>query len=230
MKVCGNCKFRNAPDRDSCVKCGASFRAAAKSGGKMFAAIGSALLAVIVIGLFVFRFVMPSRMELKQERSLYENRVRAETEASRKAGPAPRASVPVTKKGNPARPVEPPPPPAKRDELPKSQFDSILKEAAGHYAEEEYRRAFNLYLAAEGFRKLPEDALKKKEGAWAMLTLKEVTDKLEIQSEFNVDWARMTRSRLRSLDYNAFPSEAHRKKYLETLKRLEKIAAGGRRR
>ena len=135
-----------------------------------------------------------------------------------KATPKPeanRAKKPFTQKARP---------PA----IPRSQFDSILKQASDHFAKGEYRRSYNLYKAAAGFQDLPEAAESKKDTAYAMWSLKEVVRDLSLRESVDPAWAKLARSRLATLDYNSFPSEGDKKQYLETMKKLDSLGAGRR--
>lgn len=230
MIVCKSCEFRNRPGRRSCVKCGAVFRA---GGGSAAKALGGIALLLFVIAASAALFTkMSERSNPAPSGNLYKNTVSAPAAPKAQAAPAaPKRSAPpvkATPKPEASRPVKPVTRKTRPPAIPKSQFEAILKQASDHYAKGEYRRSYNLYQAAAGFQELPEEAASEKDRAEAMWSLKEVVRDLGLRDSFDPAWARLTRSRLATLDYNSFPTEADKKKYLEILKKLDSLAAGGR--
>ena len=234
MSVCKSCGFRNPPGRRSCVKCSDVFRTGGGSGAKALGGVVMLLFVVAASAALFYKMSEPSNPA--RSGSLYENPTPASAVPKQKAAPtatkrpAPSTVARVKATPNPEanRPKKPFTQKARPPAIPQSQFESILKQASDHLAKLEYRRAYNLYKAAAGFQDLPEAAESKKDTAYAMWSLKEVVRDLSLRDSVDAAWASLTRSRLATLDYNSFPSEADKKKYLETMKKLEGLAAGGR--
>lgn len=202
MQECGGCGFRNAPDRDTCAKCGLVFREA--TGGSK-AAVAVAISAVLVLagaaGILYWSFVS-SGTGLKREAS--------PPRAARLPEPSPAQPLPEWR----------PEPPARK------QGEEKLREADRRFAEGDYKRALAAYRDAEFLGALTEESLRRKETAAAVEEIRGIRDYLARESQVEPSWVTVGHWNLKKIDPARLPSDAWRDEHRKTLKRLEELVEG----
>ena len=226
MQACGGCGFKNAPDRDTCAKCGYVFRERKEVGAgirKVASAVASILIFVAIVAGTLFKVFGPSKMELKR-RAAEERQAREE---ERRAQATPAAPAALAPEPVPVKPAERPAPPEKRPDSPtRKQGEPRLREADRLFAEGDYKGALAAYRDAEFLGVLTEEALRRRETAAAVVEIRDIRDYLARESQVEPSWVTAGHWNLKKIDPARLPSDAWRDEHRKTLKRLEELAEG----
>lgn len=193
METCPGCGFKNAPGRESCLKCGAIFRSGRRGGGGLL--VGVAVIVLALLAGMIFLLMKPEPELRKRPR---ETDVSATAPPPASAGPA----------------AAPPAAPEPEQESPtEKRGKDLLRQADAAFAKEDYPAASALYLEAKLLGISNPESLRKLDLATDVANIIETRDYFGRGVEPEPAWITAGKWKFSKMDPAKLPSDAWRAEY-----------------